>query len=258
MTDLNISYCDEEILHSRSIGFHAKEICVKNVHTETEKFKEMELLDLSVFWNYGSLPEYLMKPVNVKIQIDKDKSPHPLVGSEPRFKVNMNIGDVVFQLSDKQHHVLYSIFERLDWFYKRQRFKKNRPVFQISEAADESEKKRICRSWWRWLIQHHYEPIKKYHSRNTPAFLSNRCRDICTYANITRSLLKKEPLSDELIEAKARIERDWEYEECKLVIYATIDREFKPTTDDSKFKEGWGSWMMRGGGRACIPEHGQK
>jgi hypothetical protein len=55
-------------------------------------------------------------------------------------------------------------------------------------------------------------------------------------------------LTEEQKTDRKRIESDWEYEECKIIIYATIDAEFKPTSDDQKLREGWGSWMMRGGG----------
>ena len=213
----------------------------------------MDLVDLSVYWNYGSANEYLMHPVNANIEISKDKNPTPLTGSDPRFKVNFNIGDVVFQLSDKQHHIIYSIVEKLDWFYKRQRFKAGRPLRSISEVCDNEsttseEKHQNIKKWWAWVINHHYQPIQRYHARNTPAYVSQRCRDIVTYSNIIRSILKKDVLTDEQKETKLRIEKEWEYEECKLVIYAAIDLEFKPASDDTNLREGWGSWMMRGGG----------
>lgn len=59
--------------------------------------KEIILNDLSVFWNYGTANDYLMNPVQAKVQVQKDKSPSPLIGSEPRFKIDLSIGDVVFQ-----------------------------------------------------------------------------------------------------------------------------------------------------------------
>ena len=98
ITDLNISYVDEELLDSRSIGFHAAEISVVNlVNDTTDSKKEIILNDLSVFWNYGASNEYLMNPVQAKIQVQKDKTPGPLLGADPRFKIDLSIGDVVFQ-----------------------------------------------------------------------------------------------------------------------------------------------------------------
>lgn len=81
----------------------------------------------------------------------------------------------------------------------------------------------------------------------TPKFLSERCKQITSYAAIVKMLLKKETLSEELKENRREIESKLTYEECKLIIYATIDKEFKPTGENDA-KEGWGSWMMRGGG----------
>ena len=82
----------------------------------------------------------------------------------------LNIGDVVFQLSDKQHHIIYSIIEKLDWYYKRQRFQKGRPYYKISELEPETTteaKKKVIHEWWNWVINQHYEPIKRYHVRKS-------------------------------------------------------------------------------------------
>ena len=153
------------------------------------------------------------------------------------------------KLSDKQHNIIYSIVEKLDWFYKRQRYQECRPDIQISEIPTEDTEKRklYIKKWWKWVIHHYHEPIKKYHSRMTPKFLSERCKQITKYAEIVKLLLKKETLDDVMKETRRDIESQLNYEECKLIIYATIDKELKPTGENDS-KEGWGSWMMRGGG----------
>ena len=68
------------------------------------------------------------------------------------------------------------------------------------------------------------------------------------------ALLKKDPLSgDDTIE-RIRIEKAWEYDDLKIIINAVVDRQYQSVnekldpTEAAQSKEGWGSWMMRGGG----------
>ena len=68
------------------------------------------------------------------------------------------------------------------------------------------------------------------------------------------ALLKKDPLSDEDTIERIRIEKAWEYDDLKIIIHAVVDRQYQSVnekldpTEAAQSKEGWGSWMMRGGG----------
>jgi len=62
-------------------------------------------------------------------------------------------------------------------------------------------------------------------------------------------VLKREVLGEEDKQAKESIENKWDYQELKNVIYATIDLQYRPASNNiDQNREGWGSWMMRGGG----------
>ena len=79
-----------------------------------------------------------------------------------------------------------------------------------------------------------------------------RCKEINIYKRLSIKQVKREALTDEEKEEKAKIEDKWNYHELKEVIYAAIDQEFRPPTlpnetNATNNKEGWGSWMMRGG-----------
>ena len=73
----------------------------------------MDLLDLSVYWNYGEVNEYLMHPVNANIEISKDKNPSPLTGSDPRFKVRVIM---------RRPNIRFSIFNQNLYFWPKPRF----------------------------------------------------------------------------------------------------------------------------------------
>jgi hypothetical protein len=63
------------------------EISVKNLKNDVfNSVKELSLVDLSVYWNYGTSNEFIMSPVDAKIEIHKDKNPAPLHNNDPRFK----------------------------------------------------------------------------------------------------------------------------------------------------------------------------
>ena len=100
----------------------------------------------------------------------------------------------------------------------------------------------------------HKDPIEKYHRRRTKAFILQRIRDINIYKRLVLALLKKESLSEDETAERIRIENTWEYDDLKIIIHAVVDRQYQSSNEKldpnqvSQSKEGWGSWMMRGGG----------
>ena len=68
------------------------------------------------------------------------------------------------------------------------------------------------------------------------------------------ALLKKESLSEDETADRIRIENTWEYDDLKIIIHAVVDRQYQSSNEKldpnqvAQSKEGWGSWMMRGGG----------
>ena len=48
------------------------------VNDNLQSTKKLELLDLSVYWNYNYANEYILKPVKADVIITKDKNHAPL------------------------------------------------------------------------------------------------------------------------------------------------------------------------------------
>ena len=49
------------------------------VNDNLQSTKKLELLDLSVYWNYNYANEYILKPVKADVIITKDKNHAPLL-----------------------------------------------------------------------------------------------------------------------------------------------------------------------------------
>ena len=88
-----MSYKDPDILDNRSIGTTIKMVDVSNlVNDNLQSTKKLELLDLSVYWNYNYANEYILKPVKADVIITKDKNHVPLqVHFRPRWPPTFTI-----------------------------------------------------------------------------------------------------------------------------------------------------------------------
>ena len=77
--NVSVSFKDPDILDNRSIGTTIKMVDVSNlVNDNLQSTKKLELLDLSVYWNYNYANEYILKPVKADVIITKDKNHAPL------------------------------------------------------------------------------------------------------------------------------------------------------------------------------------
>ena len=232
--NVSIRYKDDEILDDE-LGFSIAAVNVVNMTAadpNNETAKKMELKSLKCFELDSG--RFLLEPVDADVIITKNKSPLPLNGDQARFSIDVSIGDVLLRLSDQQHHQIYSVFEKLDWFRRRQRFSKGRPAELIRNSEEKSD---LIRKWWNWVIRVHMEPIEKYHRRSTKQFIMQRVRDINIYKRLVIALLKKETLSEQDQIERDRIEKSWQYDEIKTVIYAAIDQEYKPSEQKNETQE---------------------
>ena len=68
--NVSVSFKDPDILDNRSIGTTIKMVDVSNlVNDNLQSTKKLELLDLSVYWNYNYANEYILKPVKADVII---------------------------------------------------------------------------------------------------------------------------------------------------------------------------------------------
>ncbi|CBY08885.1 unnamed protein product [Oikopleura dioica] len=250
VADVSIIYRDPDLLGEGHVAYSVPHIQVANVPAMTGFARKRLLLqDLEIVWHKTvNSFTHLMEPVEATIDIVKNKSVTPLNNSNPRFKVDLTIEGVSFQLSDKQHSIIYSTWEKLEWFYRKQRYSELRPAAPISSIEDADEKKKLVKSWWKWLLHHTARPIQEYRRTKTKPYLLERIGQLNKYSNIIAKLLKKIELSEEDKANRIEIETLWTYDECRTVIYAVVDKFYSKKTDTTEGQEGMFSWMMRGGG----------